>query len=63
MMTKAQENRVRRLAHGSLPGNITAEEFVEELDRITGGSASRRTEELPLIHWGLPGKSFRTELR
>ena len=49
IMTKAEENRVRRLVHGSRPGNITAEESVEELDWITGRSPTRRTEELPLI--------------
>jgi len=35
-MTSAEENRVRKLVHGFLYSDITATEFREELDRITG---------------------------
>ena len=35
-MTKAEENKVRKLVHGFLHSDITAVEFQEELDRITG---------------------------
>jgi len=62
-MTRAEENKVRNLVHGFLHSDITAEEFREELDRITGRNTSRRPEELPLIQWGLPlDCPFRAEL-
>ena len=35
-MTRAEENKVRNLVHGFLHSGITAMEFREELDRITG---------------------------
>jgi len=35
-MTRAEENKVRNLVHGFLHSDITAMEFREELDRVTG---------------------------
>jgi hypothetical protein len=35
-MTRAEENKVRNLVHGFLHSDITAMEFREELELITG---------------------------
>ena len=42
-MTRAEENRVRKLVHRFLHSDITAVEFREELDWITGKKTHEKT--------------------
>ena len=42
-MTRAEENKVRNLVHGFLHSDITAMEFREELERITGRKKHKET--------------------
>jgi len=43
LMTRAEENKVRNLVHGFLHSDITAMEFREELERITGRKKHKKT--------------------
>jgi hypothetical protein len=53
-MTRAEENRVRRLVHSFLHSDITAMEFREELNRITHRKKHKKSRRVASVTVGIP---------
>lgn len=53
-MTKVEENKVRKLVHEFLHSDITAVEFREELDRITGRRKPKKSRKAAFHGGGDP---------